>query len=241
MKNKRNLFWGLFFVLAGVLVIAAQFGSFGQIGLWSILATVVLVAIMVKSIVDMEFIGILLPVAFLYSIYQGVLGLPKISIWVLLLAAVLAGCGLSMLFRKRPKAYYAPYVQAGGPPTGEQAELEVGQNTDDNHPYAKVRFGAISKYLHSNCLENGQFYASFGALEVYFDQAVLSPAGADIFVDSSFGAIKLYIPRGWQVKDNVATTFGAVENKTQNISEVSGPELRLTGNVSFGAIEIQYI
>ena len=37
MKN-RNWFWGFFFLLSAVFVIASQIGSFGQIGFISILA-----------------------------------------------------------------------------------------------------------------------------------------------------------------------------------------------------------
>jgi hypothetical protein len=79
-------------------------------------------------------------------------------------------------------------------------------------------------------------------LEVYFDQATLDPNGAEIYLDCSFGAIKLYIPKHWQVIDSIHASLGGVENNTRLAKPAeNAPKLTLTGNVSLGGIEIQYI
>ncbi|MDL2325416.1 hypothetical protein LJC61_09860 [Ruminococcaceae bacterium OttesenSCG-928-A16] len=250
MKNKGNWFWGIFLILAGVLVLAAQFTPFGQIGLWTIAATILLVGILVKSIVSLEFVGILVPLGLLYSLYQKTFGWPHVSMWVLVAATLLTGLGLSMLFKRRPKQYNYNYSYnsneiGSAPPNGSyggNTKMQTEENSDDNHPYAKVSFGSASKYLHSDCLESGQFYSSFGALEVYFDQARLSPNGADIYLDCNLGAIKLYVPRGWHVQENIAATIGGVDNKRyDNTVQPGAPVLRLNGNITLGGIEIQYV
>ena len=231
MKS-RNWFWGIFFLLSAVFVIASQTGSFVQIGVISILATVLLAALAIQSLIYRNYFGIFLSLAFLYMIYRYPLGLPEISLWLLLVSAVLAGIGFSFIFHSHPpKMVYTHGM-----------EHFTSESIDDNNPYAKVNFGSSSKYLHADCLKSGQFFVSFGALEVFFDQAQLSPDGAELFFDCSFGAIKLFVPKHWKVRDNLRASLGAVENDTRLAQPgENAPQLTLTGNVQLGAVEIHYI
>lgn len=238
----KNIFWGLFFVLAAVLVVAGAFGSFLHVGVWTLIATVLLVAMIIKSIPQRAFAGILIPMAVLYMLYEKPLGLPHISIWVLLLAAILCSIGLGMIIRKRPpRRQDVGNFSASSGNTGHVDTISDA-NEDDNNPYGKVSFGSVTRYLHSTALRGGQFYASFGAIEVYCDQAQLAPEGAELFLDVSFGSIKLYVPRHWRVVDHMQKSVGGIDNDMRHVS-LSGdsPTLVLTGNVSFGGVEIQYV
>ena len=62
MKH-NNWFWGIFFVLAAIFVIATQVTSFTVIGFWSIAATVLLAAIFVQSLIKLNFFGVFLSLA----------------------------------------------------------------------------------------------------------------------------------------------------------------------------------
>lgn len=99
----ENVFWGILLVLTAVLIIVSQVVSFGSIGVWSILTTVFLLAVIVSSMVRLEFFGIFVPCAFLYMIYAEPFDLPTIQLWVLLIAAVLVGAGCSLIFKKKKK------------------------------------------------------------------------------------------------------------------------------------------
>lgn len=234
MKN-RNWFWGIFFLLSAVFVIASQVGFFVQIGFVSILATVLLAAMLISSALHRNYFGFFISLAFLYVIYRQPLHLAEISLWLLLLAAVFASMGLSFLFHRRPKDYMNWHH-------GSDSMKPTMENIDDNNPYAKVHFGSSSKYLHGECLKSGQFDVSFGALELFFDQAQLSPDGAQVYLDCSFGAIQLYVPRSWKVIDKLNTSLGGVDNDIRLAHpDENAPQLTLTGNVQFGGIEIHYI
>jgi len=236
MKNKMNWFWGGFFILAAIFVIASQLGGFGEIGFASMLATVLLAAVLVKSVASREFFGIFICLALLYLIYQQPLGLMEISFWLLLLAAILLSIGFSFIFHNHHQRRIC-YEH------GEwQHTHQTREDIDDNNPYARVSFGASSKYLHGDCLRSGQFSVSFGALELFFDQAVLSPEGAEIELDCSFGAIKLYVPRTWRVIDRLRTSIGGVDNDVRLARpEEDAPQLTVSGTVSMGGVEIHYI
>ncbi|MBE6905400.1 LiaF transmembrane domain-containing protein [Marasmitruncus massiliensis] len=231
----RNWFWGIFFILSAVFVIASQTNAFVQIGVMSILATVLLAALLIQSLANLNFFGIFLSLAFLYVIYRKPLGLIEISLWLLITAALFAGMGFSFLFHKHPHGTAHWYHDK------EQFHQTV-ETVDDNNPSAKVNFGATSKYLHADRLKNGQFVVSFGALELFFDQVQLDPEGAEIYLDCNLGAIKLYIPKHWSVTNKIHTGLGSVENDVRFATPPeNAPTLTLTGNVQLGAVEIHYI
>lgn len=233
MKH-RNWFWGLFFLLAAVFVVGSITGAFVHVGFWSIAATVLLAGVFIHSVIDLNYFGIFVPLVFLYKIYCNILSWKDVSIWELLLAAVLASIGFEILFHK--------HHHWKGHSCGDASKYShITERNDDNHPYAKVSFGASSQYLHGDCIENGEFNCSFGAMEVFFDQALLSPSGAEIFLDCSFGAIKFFVPRLWQVKDNIHASLGAVDNDRIAQPDLNAPVLTLSGSVQCGAVEIHYV
>lgn len=234
MKSK-NIFWGLFLVISAALIVASQVTSFESIGVISILATVFLAAIIISSAVRMEFFSLFIATALLYMIYNEPLSLPFIRPVILLSSAVLLAVGCSLLFRqRRKKPVFANY------PSNQYNR--PNDSVNDNNPYVKASMGSSSKYLRADALQGGQLTVSLGELSVYFDQVRLNQSGAEIFVDCSLGALKLYIPRHWNVVDKIGVTLGEVKNKTQQAQPVlTEPLLTLSGNVKLGSVEINYI
>lgn len=234
MRNK-NCFLGFFFLLSAIFVIASQIGSFGEIGVISILATLFLVALVIHSLISRNFFGIFIPLPFLYMIYYKPLTLIYISPLLLILSAVLASIGFSLIFQRLPKKITFSYDRT-------KHFSQTNENIDNNNPYAKVTLSSSSMYLHSECLQGGHFISNLGELEVYFDQVQLSLDGVEIFLDCNLGSIKLYIPRHWKVDDNMHSILGEVKNYTQHTKpSENAPQLTLIGDVVMGNVEIQYI
>ena len=99
-KNRNNIFWGIIFLLAAVFLLVGKLGYLGGISLFSILFTVVLVAILLKSIPSVNFAGILFPLAFLCILYDKQLHIEALTPWTVLGVALLGTIGLQILFRK---------------------------------------------------------------------------------------------------------------------------------------------
>ena len=104
MKRKNhNLFWGFALIIFAVILILSQMGFLGsfKIGVWTLLATVFLLAVLLKSLFCLNFSGILFPIAFLCILYDEPLGITAITPWTVLIAALLGSIGLSLIFRDR--------------------------------------------------------------------------------------------------------------------------------------------
>lgn len=233
MKNK-NIFWGLFFICAAALIITYRLGNFNGLGLPSLIFTILLVPIIVKSISKLNFFGILLPVSLLLIIFDKPLGIEQLTPWPVLVAAFFLSIGLELVFKSKKHYPYFGYHKE------YKNAHETIDNIDDNEVDCAVTFGSGSKYLNSTSLKKAYFKCSFGALKVYFDNATLDPDGAEVFLDASFGGVELYIPQSWTVNMNMTAAVGGVDEKyKKHVS--GGPVLTLSGHVSFGGVEIIYI
>ena len=270
MSKKTGWFWGIFLVLAAAVIIASQVVGLVQIGFWSLLATVLLLAVLISSLLSLAFPGVTLSLGLLYLMYQPQMGWYPINGWILMLAALIGGIGLSIIVRPLRRKKHRPKItidtnrppvppvpptpppapdapDAPPPPPVYEADQSGGgvvyveNDGDENIAYAKVSMGAVSRYLRASAFQSGEFYVSMGSLDVYFDQVTLHPDGAQVYVECSVGSINLYIPRHWRVENHVRASIGAVEIEERIGAPQSGPVLRLTGRVSVGGMEIKYI
>lgn len=226
--RKERIFWGLVFILAAVFLIVGKLGYFGGFSLVSVLFTVFLAAVIIKSVYPVNFPGILFPVAFLCIIYDKPLGIESLTPWTVLLVATLGSVGLSLLFQKNHRYCHTEFQK-------EAIHIEGCQ-----HITEKTRFGATVKYINSEDFKSANLDCSFGSMSVYFDKAKIPSGEAVINIHASFSGIELFIPKEWDVDNQMQVSLGAVDQKNQNKPDGT-TILRLVGTLSLGGIEIMYV
>jgi len=230
-----RLIWGTFLLLAAVFVLVNQLNGFVNIGVGSVIAAILSIAIIVQCIAHLRFAPLPIPLAVLYAIFQTPLGLPIIQTWALIMVSILTSLGLAILFPRKSNRIKFKYMHEGKP--GKHTRPENGDN--NNNPCVSVNFGAVSRRLHAQSLETARLQCNFGAMEVFFDQVKLSPNGAEIALDCSFGAIQLFVPKHWRVIDKLNCTLGGVEVNKHFAAAENAPVLTLIGSVSLGGVEVE--
>jgi len=231
MRN-RNSFWGIVLICAAILVLTNQIGLFMPISPFRLIITIVLVVTIIKNIPKLRFANIILPLSLLLILYKDYIGLSVISSWSIFLSGCLASAGLSMIIKPR-RSSKSQYNHDDG-------YRETIEDVNDNIVSSSVSFGSDAKYLYSDHFERGDFTCSFGSLKIFFDQAQLSPGGAEVFIDASFASVELYIPRTWQVIDQISTTVANVNSYGSNDDPVA-PTLTLTGTITLSSVQVKYI
>jgi len=226
--------WGTFLLLAAVFVLTNQLGGFVGIGIGSIIVSFLALAFLVQCLIKLCIAPLPIPLAALYYIFQIPFGFPVLGVWTLILVAVLASIGLAALLPRkhwyRRREYYSGMSKTDG------------SSDDGNNPVVGVQFGSVSRYLHSESLETVRLESRFGSLEVFLDQTQLSPNGAEVICNCSFGTIELYLPKHWIVIDKLNCTMGEVEYHNHRAApDEDAPQLTITGNITCGSIEIRYI
>ena len=239
--------FGLFLLLAAALILSNQFGGFVELGIGSIITAALALAFLLHCIINPLFGAIPIPLAVLYCVFQSPLNLPFIPIWTMVLVAVLATVGLSILLPSKWKKYNHTYSDGHKHwyKDGEECDCDAAQireGGDENNPVVCVNMSSVSRYLHAERLETAILECSFGSLEVFFDKVTLSPDGAEARIACRFGNIEIYVPKQWRVKDEVSCSMGNVSFTGRYTEpDESAPSLTLVGNVSLGNVEVHYI
>lgn len=238
----RKIFWGLFFIAAGAFVILNQFYTYTDINLLSLLLTIFILAIFIKSLLRINFSGILFSLAFLCIIYSAPLHLESVTPIPVLLTAFLGSIGLSIMFNRHG---FHDGCRMGGHHYhhhhhNHEHFSEVINGVDGDEVNFNVSFSSSIKYVNSEDFKMANLRSSFGSMQVYFDNAKMKGDSATINLDVSFSGVELYVPKNWKIVNKVDVALGAVEakNENQNITEKT---ITLTGKVSLGGVEIIYI
>ena len=233
MKRER-VFLGVVLIFASIALIIKKLGYLGHINIFSIVLTIFLIGIMIKSIFKRNFAGILFPIAFICIIFDDKLGITAITPWTVLIAAALGSLGLSMIFHNKHNKYFNNHHD------WISKESSITYEEDENSIKLNTSFGASTKNINNLNFERVYINCNFGSMQVYFDNTKLKDGNGTIIVDASFSSVEFYIPKSWTVENKATTSFGGLNEKNINVG-TSENILTIIGNISFAVVDIIYI
>lgn len=236
--RKSNIFWGIILVLGALLILLNSFGvhlGFGGFKLW---IGIILGAALVRSVISVNIEGVCFSAALLIITFAKELGVSPVNWLQILLVALLMSVGLNLLFGDKIRRSRRERRE-GHRGMGQYEQVVDGRDYD--HIEVSVKCGSVVKYVNSDNFVSGDLRTAFGALVVYFDNAIIQNASAEVNVDVSFGAMKLYVPKTWKVENYISNSFAGVDERGKSQWTEGGKILYLKGNISFGAVEIYYI
>jgi predicted membrane protein len=111
---------------------------------------------------------------------------------------------------------------------------------DDFLDIANV-FSGSEKKVKSDSFTGGKITAIFGGSEIDLTQAKLAPGVSELEVTCVFGGAVIIVPSDWDVKVNVTSVFGGVDER-QHISDKfvdKSKQLIIKGTAVFGGVELK--
>lgn len=245
--RKHSIFWGIILLGGGVLLLLNALGIGTQFELVPMLGSILLLAISVVSLVQLNFVMGFLPLSVIAYLWRDNIGLPDKNIWLVFVAALLLGIGLSSIFWKAKKARFAGRHRRGdkwgsGDKCGHGDWSSAGTVTsseDGEFVNVDSNFGEHVKYVRSTNLKKVKIDGNFSSIKVYFDQCQISPEGATIYVDCNFAGVILYVPRTWNLDNQMHVFAGSVDGITLSTGDYT--TVALIGEVHFGEVKIVYI
>ncbi|WP_334330470.1 LiaF transmembrane domain-containing protein [Companilactobacillus sp. HBUAS59699] len=249
MKNRNGIFWGLFMLLsAGILVVSQLHLITYTLSFWTVVATIFLVAILIKSLVYFMIPGTVFSLAFLAILYAKPLGITAIVPWTVLGAALLITIGLSLILRP-VLAKYHPWMRYGhhgnnwhNPRMHARFDHNIDVETvDEPDVNVSVKMGNSVRYVTSKNFKQANIDVSMGNAKVYFENVEVDET-ATINVGVSLGGVELYVPKNWnivkQIDDN--NMSGITEEGIPEVTADS-PTVTVHGYSSLAGLKICYI
>lgn len=233
MKKKKIAF-ALILILIAIYLVVNKLGLLPNVPFFAILFTMLFCYAAIRGLIQLHFFEAMVSLAIVGCINDKLLHIEAITPWTLLIAAILIGIALDMLFkncRKKKDSYIfenADHFTTSYVETGSDGENVNVENT----------FGSVSKYVNSDCFQKAKISNSFGECNVFFNNAILAGSSASIKVENSFGSTNVYLPSTWRVITRQDTAFGNINIKGQGSTVEGAPTIELTLNSSFGEINI---
>lgn len=196
-KYGTRVFWGIAFILAAVALILSglKIGFFGgTVGITQIVLGILLVAAVVKLIVDGKCELLPFPLAFLFMVFEKTIAYclnregSLISNWLLLFAAALLSLGLSFLLR------------------GSKKKVEVSRDGV---------FGSSALYFDAADLSSAVLHDIVGTTDAYVVNRRAYPGGGVIRVHDVCGKVKVHMPADWLVVTNREDCVGKIKIPAQ--------------------------
>lgn len=241
--RKRSIVWGILFVLGGVLLVLNGLGIGTDYGLVPILGSVLLAGISITCFIDLNFIIGVIPLPIIAYLWRDQLGIPQMNLWLMIGAAVIIGIGLTVIFgktmRERFQRRFTDRHPDGFFREGSCVNAGTATSDADDNLVVSVSFGEQIKYAKSTSLKTATVRSEFGNVKVYFDQCIPDPQGLKILVDCRFAGVVLYVPRTWNIDNQVSVFAGNVEGATMSGGDYQ--KVTLSGEIRFGEVKIVYV
>lgn len=243
---KRNYFWGIIFICLAIASLAYAFGFHIDSRVAKLIVSAGLILMIIVSLSRRNFFLTFVLLAVVINLNSEWLGLSDLSIGALYVAAVLFAIGFNVLFGNNRQYIRNTRYQNGE--AAEQSDQDQDEQHDQNNTYEYAetnsysytnRFGEATKFIQGKDLKIVNLTSDFGQLSVYFDKADFAKEGANIYCGASFGAMTLYIPRKYEVADELTATLGNIKTNIDNTpKDEEAITLTLKGNVTLGEIQI---
>lgn len=115
-------------------------------------------------------------------------------------------------------------------------------SSDDDVIDGVAFMGGIKKKIISKNFKGGDMTVIFGGIELDLSQADM-PEKATLDVTQIFGGTKIIVPANWEIKSELVSVFGSIEDKRMvsptTLANEPNKILILRGTTIFGGIEIK--
>ena len=217
-KIANRIFWGVVLMGAAVLLVLNGIGvDLGYaVNVWRIIGGVLCLAFLVDRIVELKFTDTVIPLAFLFLIFEPTIAhaigrpddkLKLIPTWTVILAALLLTVGLKVIFREK-----SGVVNSG-------------------------KFGSTSVYLDGADLSGAEICDNMGTVQAYITNPEAYEGGGCITIRDNMGNIKLHLPSAWNVVANCHDNMGHVTIPNQK-DGICDKTVNLEVRDNMGGIEV---
>ena len=247
-RNYRTTLTALLLILLAVSLVLWKLNvfniplAFAGVSGWGLIVTVVMIIAIVNGIIDKNFGSIFVPLAIIAIVFDDALGITALTPWTVMIVAFLLTVAFGMLFPKHGHYHHHHHGRHGRRDNFSNQFSETFEEGENGYFMYSMRFGSTTKYIRSQNLQRADLSSSFGEMSVFFDGSV--PQDGKVVIDChvAFGEMDLFIPKDWKIVNKTSVMLGDCQDRASagDFTD-NAPVCEITGNVSFGELQINRV
>lgn len=239
MIRKHNILPGLTLIVIAVAMMGSAMGLIPNVPWFKLLVSVVFAAGAIKSLLKLDFFGTFFSASIIAWIFEKELGIEQLAPFPLVVAAILLGIGLNMIFKRKHKVVSIGYHDVGGTyKEGSIEEVRKEEWQDGRTVVLENLFNSTSKYVNSTSFSSAKLENTFGSANVYFDNATVYNGEATIDLENNFGRMNIYLPGKWRAQIRQESAFGHVSIHGEPNRDMEAPLVIINAESNFGELNI---
>ena len=239
MIKKHNLLPGLTLILIAVVMMGSAMGLLPEISWFKLLGGFIFVAGAAKSLYKLDFFGTLFCASIVAWIFEEELRIEHLAPFPLVVAAILLGVGLNLIFGRKQKLITVEYTDKNGV-TGSIDEMKKEEWQDGRTIVLENLFNSTSKYVNSASFSSANLENNFGSANVYFNNANVYNGEATIELENTFGEMNIYLPNTWRATIKQDCAFGNVCVYGEPNRDMDAPHVSIKAESYFGSLNIYF-
>ncbi|KRN11401.1 LiaF transmembrane domain-containing protein [Liquorilactobacillus mali] len=233
MRAKR-FFLGIIILLLATLLVSTKLEIISfHFKFWTIAFTVLFIFLLIQGILYRRISQSVFSIAFLVMLYAEKLGIERLGMWTIFLAACLVSVGLSMIFKSF----------GGSRKWDWNWKHKVSSlETDTSEKKVKISESMSSsvRYVKANNLEQVAISSRLASLKIYFDNVEFQDDEANVFINGSLSEIMLFFPKEWKVFVNINSILSEIDT-AQEEGNIFEKKVYIKGNLNLSELKIKYI
>lgn len=224
----------LLFIIAGILLGAKNMGwlspsIFHTIISWQALLIVLGIYSLIRREITRGLILGCIGIVFILP-KLGIVAYGSIISWPLVLIII----GIIILLRPNNRMYTSRHRNR------QQINESKESNTVNGFVYSNNSFGEIRQTVTDPVFKGANLKNSFGSNVLDLRRTALEEGETIITVECNFGGIEIYVPAGWNIRTEVRSFMGGVEDsRLSGIITDTSRTLVIRGNLSFAGLTIK--
>ena len=198
---KKHVTFGVALIVLAILIIMNAFGYIGDINIWTLILSFLLLWIFLASIIKLEFFGIFVSLGLGIILYREQLGLQSINSWAIIVAAILLGIGFSIIFKKKRIHYYKfeeynNYSKNNGPKFKEKRNEARNKSRASNQQFTGGYYGYTDNHSDKEDYSDEPIEDNIVTYRSRFSNTtrfIKSKKLEKAFFDNEFGSLTIYL------------------------------------------------
>ena len=232
----RNVIRGLVLIAAAVCLLLSRSSYFSDYPMIKITISIIMALLFGQQLIEKSFLGMSIPLGVITCLYKTELGLGDIHYAIVMLAFILLGLGLSIIFGRKTMMNFVGKGHGRSMDYAGESEYweQDGIFEIDN------KLGARTQYVEVQNIRKGTIDNALGSMSVYFNGSTVDANGAVLDIDNGMGSLKIYFPKEFRVSFKCDNGMGTINMHGECSDDPDQPLITADVDNGMGTIDFYF-